>query len=919
MKFDSEMNRQFFFKIISCLLFAVLGSNTAWAVSTTYYYSATASVAEGSTGLGKVYVAKSSTEDEKSYLETGNTITGSGSSKTATLYFFAQPNEGYAFKSWTDANGKEKSTARIFETTEEVTSTSSSNRTQITYYANFLKEGLVTVRSSNESLGSATIDNVQNGLGDEVTLKASLVNIFLSKFKGWAVDGSDEIVSTENPYTVTVTEKKTYRAIFEATDGLYCRVHSARMKKYYTIRGNYYTRSNSSSDGFTGAIFMNSLVSYPETAKFKGKLKVVSDPGSIFFVNGEQNGSGLKNTGITGQGVSTYDVISGSGFAIALTTTKHTATINKVETEVYKMYGSISGSRYLKDGSAYGGRCAAKNIPDGFGGTTSIVPAILCGGDDQDVQYWVEPITEESMDTYYFGAAPDETSTALNPEGEERYWTTLYTAFPYKCHDGVRAYIVDRIQGAEVHLKEILSGEVPSKTPVILECKGTTADQNRLVPLAKEPEAVEGNLLVGRIDYDNNEVNYGDASYKFSTYRLAFNPQTMRVFGAAGATFSNQNTEVELADNDGAVSQSYITSNSAYLPVTEDTPETLTFCFDELPDPVDVDGYVQIRNGGDAYLSISTDGGKASVSKSADEADKDPGAFFRLTAKTGDDPLNAPATLFEAQGYDFNEVAAGQLYLSHVDGKDDTYYIYTLSEGQPAYLTAADGTVSKVTDSSLLGAEAEWTMEPAGEDNPVRLPVLTLTAEDNGAPRYYTTFYSSFAYTLGEGMKAYYVEKLDDNGLMTVVKPYMGDVVPAYTGVILECERAEGNTLVPTTADVDPIADNLLHGTLQANTVLNDKETMRAFNQRDGRLAFYTLSLEYIPATNRAYLLLPEGDDGEVKLITFDSDDQPTAVETIERVNADALTGEVFDLNGRKVSRPQRGIYILNGKKVLIW
>ena len=582
------------------------------------------------------------------------------------------------------------------------------------------------------------------------------------------------------------------------------------------------------------------------------------------------------------------------------------------------------------------------------------------GGGKKDYgygDYYIYPLDEAHKDAWYVGAEPLATTT-LERDGQQKYYTTMYAAFPYKMIDGMKAYYVDRIVDGKAHCVEIASQEIPANTPVILECNGTTAKENRIIPLTKEPDVLDisGNLLKGEL-----KVRGGNASWQAEAdYRTPFDAKTMRVLGGGGATgFANVNIPDFFITNywpigaDGADGSSskytkgsgsypendvdlqpenaqyfpkasttepgtYLSNNKAYLSVTEDTPETLELWFDELPDPVDVDGYVQIRNG-DAYLSLSTDGGKASVSKSADEADKDPGAFFRLTAKTGDDPFNAPATLFEAQGYDFNEVAAGQLYLRHVDGKEDTYYICTLSEGQPAYLTAADGAVSTVTGSSLLGEAAEWIIEPAGEDNPVRLPALTLTAEDNGAPRYYTTFYSSFAYTLGEGMKAYYVEKLDDNGLMTVVKPYMGDVVPAYTGVILECERAEGNTLVPTTADVDPIADNLLHGTLQANTVLNDKETMRAFNQRDGRLAFYTLSLEYIPATNRAYLLLPEGDDGEVKLITFDTDDQPTAVETIERVNADALTGEVFDLNGRKVSRPQRGIYILNGKKVLIW
>jgi hypothetical protein len=61
----------------------------------------------------------------------------------------------------------------------------------------------------------------------------------------------------------------------------------------------------------------------------------------------------------------------------------------------------------------------------------------------------------------------------------------------------------------------------------------------------------------------------------------------------------------------------------------------------------------------------------------------------------------------------------------------------------------------------------------------------------------------------------------------------------------------------------------------------------------------------------RAYFDLPAG--AEVKALRFDG--LETGVRTI---SADEVDGQLFDINGRKVSKTQRGIYVVNGKKVIV-
>jgi hypothetical protein len=47
-------------------------------------------------------------------------------------------------------------------------------------------------------------------------------------------------------------------------------------------------------------------------------------------------------------------------------------------------------------------------------------------------------------------------------------------------------------------------------------------------------------------------------------------------------------------------------------------------------------------------------------------------------------------------------------------------------------------------------------------------------------------------------------------------------------------------------------------------------------------------------------------------------DELPTGIESIPTVGTDETPENVYDLQGRKVVTPQRGIYIRNGKKVIV-
>lgn len=80
--------------------------------------------------------------------------------------------------------------------------------------------------------------------------------------------------------------------------------------------------------------------------------------------------------------------------------------------------------------------------------------------------------------------------------------------------------------------------------------------------------------------------------------------------------------------------------------------------------------------------------------------------------------------------------------------------------------------------------------------------------------------------------------------------------------------------------------------------------------------AFHPISGGTIPA-NRAYLQIPTNvwDTMNVRQLTFNFDDLETGIDIVtEDIN---VTG-IYDLTGRKVSIPRKGVYIRNGRKSFI-
>ena len=144
--------------------------------------------------------------------------------------------------------------------------------------------------------------------------------------------------------------------------------------------------------------------------------------------------------------------------------------------------------------------------------------------------------------------------------------------------------------------------------------------------------------------------------------------------------------------------------------------------------------------------------------------------------------------------------------------------------------------------------------------------------------------------------------------------------VPAKTGIIVGLAEAttEAKTIsVPVCAgETDDVTDNKLVAVLEATTIPQtvDGNINYVFGKSGGKEQFFkvrTAGME-VPANN-AYLAIPKAQAKGIDVIGLNGD--ATGISTIE--NADMQNSEVYNLQGQKVNRAQKGVYIVNGKKIV--
>ena len=209
----------------------------------------------------------------------------------------------------------------------------------------------------------------------------------------------------------------------------------------------------------------------------------------------------------------------------------------------------------------------------------------------------------------------------------------------------------------------------------------------------------------------------------------------------------------------------------------------------------------------------------------------------------------------------------------------------------------------------------------------------------------WTTMYAAFAFKADNAAntKVYTISKVG-NGY-AALKEATG-IVPVNTPVLFCCTSADAvnNKLTLYHESDNNVGTNLLGGVYFCNDVKDsesstvkhrnvtpyDESTMRVLGlDSDGKPAFVKGTAAnlvvgskkggeqgklFLPA-NKAYLKVPAGSPDVIKIVT----EEEYATLGINDILMDQQSdGRYYDMQGRRVENPTRGLYIVNGRKVVV-
>jgi hypothetical protein len=183
------------------------------------------------------------------------------------------------------------------------------------------------------------------------------------------------------------------------------------------------------------------------------------------------------------------------------------------------------------------------------------------------------------------------------------------------------------------------------------------------------------------------------------------------------------------------------------------------------------------------------------------------------------------------------------------------------------------------------------------------------------------TFSAKAKFAVPEGLTAYYCKTYDSaNGTISVVA--IDGAVPANTGVVLRGTPGETYTLTGTNSDAATITGNALVAVTEETHIDQTSGDYVNFGLSGGVFKKVNAAGGTVKA-NRAYLQIPAASlTATANSIAMMWDDEVTAIEEIpmEADDKTSVSCVWYDITGRRLAdKPMaRGLYIVNGKKVLI-
>ena len=222
-------------------------------------------------------------------------------------------------------------------------------------------------------------------------------------------------------------------------------------------------------------------------------------------------------------------------------------------------------------------------------------------------------------------------------------------------------------------------------------------------------------------------------------------------------------------------------------------------------------------------------------------------------------------------------------YGRDIEKGTNTFFSYALNYGTTPALSSTNGAL-------LVQAEI---YSPVIEN-------IQATIGSEGWATLYTDYALDFAGV--EGLTAYTATLTDNTVTLTQV-----DNVPAGTGVVLQ---GASNTYEIPVAESSETAKGDLKGSTTTAKEADGNQYVLIMNSESN--AQFTKATSGSIAAGKAYL---EKAESESRILNVVFAGEATGIKAIETTQAD---GNIYNMAGQRVAAPQKGLFIMNGKKVII-
>ncbi|MBQ9202917.1 MAG: hypothetical protein IJ155_01610 [Prevotella sp.] len=208
-----------------------------------------------------------------------------------------------------------------------------------------------------------------------------------------------------------------------------------------------------------------------------------------------------------------------------------------------------------------------------------------------------------------------------------------------------------------------------------------------------------------------------------------------------------------------------------------------------------------------------------------------------------------------------------------------------------------------VIDGSSAICVYKLVFTPAPESESVTVAASGWTSLASALP---LDFANAEDASSNKNLKAYVISNITSSAVtLTSVES-----APAETGLILKGTASTAYT-IPVSASPEAISKNELSAAVTATAV----ETESVYVVSGGELKLFTGN--EIPA-GKAYLQKSKVDAVGARSLSFIFDDETTGISNVENSQRQLLEGDFYNLAGQRVAAPAKGLYIVNGRKVVI-